>query len=113
MSDRLPHPELHGLTPGELLARAMETAHPSAGAAPWVPPTPEELSRLLPQYHIESLLGRGGMGAVYKGVQPSLDRPVAIKLLPAEMAEDAQFVARFQREARTLGRLQHARIITI
>ena len=86
---------------------------PPARAGPWEPPTPEELGRLLPQYQIESLLGRGGMGAVYKGIQPELERPVAIKILPAEVAADEEFVTRFKREARTLAKLQHSRIITI
>jgi serine/threonine protein kinase len=113
MPDSDPSPELHGLDPGELLARAMQTARPSSGTGVWTPPTPEEVARLLPQYRIESLIGRGGMGAVYKGVQLTLDRTVAIKLLPAEIAADAQFVTRFQREARTLARLQHSRIVTI
>jgi serine/threonine protein kinase len=48
----------------------------------WQPPTVEHLGKLLPQYEIERLLGHGGMGAVYKGVQKALDRPVAIKILP-------------------------------
>src|SRR6202000_2749305 len=48
-----------------------------------------------------------------KGVQLNLDRPVAIKLLPIEVAADERFVTRFRREARTLARLQHSRIITI
>jgi len=68
---------------------------------------------MLPQYRIEHLIGRGGMGSVYKGVQLNLDRPVAIKLLPVEMAADKDFVARFGREARTLAKLQHPRIVTI
>ena len=68
---------------------------------------------MLPLYKIERLAGRGGMGAVYQGVQLNLDRPVAIKLLPPEIAADAQFVARFEREARALARLQHPRIVTI
>lgn len=95
-------PELHGLDPGELLARGLNTVHPSGPIQHWTPPTPEELARLLPRYHIESLLGRGGMGAVYKGFQEKLARPVAIKLLPAELTADEQFVSRFEREARTL-----------
>jgi serine/threonine protein kinase/formylglycine-generating enzyme required for sulfatase activity len=106
-------PGLHGLDPGELLARALGTVRPSGGATAWEPPTPDELGRLLTQYRIESLIGRGGMGAVYKGIQLVLDRPVAIKLLPAEIAADEQFIARFHREARTLARLQHSRIITV
>lgn len=108
-----PAADLHGLDAGELLARGLHTVKPSAGSGPWEPPTPEALAKLLPQYRIESLLGRGGMGAVYKGVQPSLDRPVAIKLLPAELATDADFIARFQREARTLAKLQHSGIVAV
>ncbi len=108
-----PAPELRGLDPGELLERGLQTVKASAGAGGWEPPTPEELARLLPQYRIESLLGRGGMGAVYKGVQAALDRPVAIKLLPSELAADADFIARFQREARTLARLQHSGIVAV
>lgn len=107
-------PELHGLDPGELLARGLNTlADPSGGTEAWVAPTPEELGRMLPQYSIESLLGRGGMGAVYKGRQQVLDRAVAIKLLPTEVAVDESFVSRFKREARILAQLQHPRIITI
>lgn len=114
MNDPSPSPEeLHGLDPGELLARGMNTAKPTGGADKWEPPTPEELGRLLPQYRVESLLGRGGMGAVYKAVQLTLGRAVAIKILPMEVAANLEFVARFEREARTLASLQHSRIITI
>ncbi len=113
MPDSEPNPELHGLDPGELLARAMQTAQPSAGSTAWLPPAPEEVAALLPQYRIESLLGHGGMGAVYKGSQATLDRAVAIKLLPAEIAADESFVARFTREARTLAQLQHPGIVAV
>jgi hypothetical protein len=68
---------------------------------------------LLPQYHIEAMLGHGGMGAVYKGLQPDLDRPVAIKLLPAELSADQDFVSRFKREARTLAKLHHPGIVGV
>jgi serine/threonine protein kinase/formylglycine-generating enzyme required for sulfatase activity len=108
-----PAADLHGLDPGELLARGLHTVKATGNSGPWEPPTPEELAKLLPQYLIESLLGRGGMGAVYKGVQAALDRPVAIKLLPSELAGDADFIARFQREARTLARLQHSGIVSV
>jgi len=92
---------------------ARMAAKGSGSSGKWEPPTPEELGRLLPQYRIEGLLGRGGMGAVYKGIQPELERPVAIKILPVEVAADEEFVARFKREAQTLAKLQHSRIITI
>ena len=101
------------LPPADLLARALNTVKPSAGAGSWTPPEPAELARTLPLYEITALIGRGGMGAVYRGVQTALDRPVAIKLLPPELAADEHFIARFRREAQTLARLQHPSIVTI
>jgi serine/threonine protein kinase len=53
------------------------------------------------------------MGAVYQGTQVSLNRLVAIKLLPAEFSANADFMARFQREAQTLASLSHSGIVTI
>ena len=108
--DSTPTPRMDA---GELFARALNTVQPSPGANVWTPPPLEELARLLPQYRIEALLGHGGMGAVYKGWQPTLDRAVAIKLLPAEIAADEEFVARFEREARTLAKLQHPGIVAV
>jgi len=105
--------DLFGMDPGELLARGIKTVHPTKGGKSWEPPTPEELSRLLPQYEITVLLGAGGMGAVYKGRQEALDRPVAIKILPPELAENQQFVLRFQREARILAKVQHSGIVAV
>ncbi len=70
---------------------------------------------MLPQYQFESLLGRGGMGAVYKAVQISLDRPVAIKVLPVDLIddEDSQFAERFKNEARTMARMNHPSIVDV
>ncbi len=100
-----------GLDPGELLARGLESLPtPAAGAEPL---TVAEMQKLLPQYRVECLLGAGGMGAVYQALHPALDRRVAIKILPPEIAVDEQFVGRFQREARTLAKLQHPGIIGI
>jgi serine/threonine protein kinase len=79
----------------------------------WLPPSAERLARLLPQFQVERLLGAGGMGAVYLGTQVSLHRKVAIKLLPAELAGNTEFVNRFKREARTLARLQHPGIVAV
>jgi len=67
----------------------------------------------LGNYEIESLLGRGGMGVVYKARQISLDRPVALKILIPTLSSDASFVKRFQREARAVAKLDHSNIIHI
>ena len=86
---------------------------PATPATDWDAPTPEHVAQLLPQYQIESLLGRGGMGAVYRGKQASLNRAVAIKVLPSEFSSDAAFISRFKREAQTLASLSHQGIVTI
>ena len=65
-----------------------------------------------PQLEILELLGKGGMGAVYKARQPGLDRLVAIKILPPEISHDPAFAERFQREARA-GRLSHPHIVAV
>jgi serine/threonine protein kinase len=51
-------------------------------------------------YRVDSLVGRGGMGVVYRATDLSLDRPVALKLVAPELAEDEHFRARFLREPR-------------
>ena len=84
------------------------------GGVRWVPPTPEHLQTLLPQYDIEALIGRGGMGAVYRGRQRTLDRPVAIKLLPPEADdEESNFTERFKNEARIMAKLDHPAIVPV
>jgi serine/threonine-protein kinase len=65
------------------------------------------------RYEIRQQLGRGGMGAVYLAVDRRLDRDVAIKVLPLDLAHDEQFVRRFEHEARTAARLDHPGIIPI
>ncbi|MDF3070757.1 MAG: serine/threonine protein kinase, partial [Polyangiaceae bacterium] len=58
-------------------------------------------------------IGRGGMGQVFRARHARLDRIVAVKLLPAELASDLGARARFEREARTLARLAHPNIVTV
>ncbi len=72
------------------------------------------MQAMLPQYDEWSLLGCGGMGAVYKARQTSLDRSVAVKVLPPEAAEDeAEFIERFKNEARTMAKLNHPAIVAV
>src|SRR4030081_3518415 len=58
-------------------------------------------------YEIQSAIGAGGMGEVYKARDTRLDRPVAIKILPESLAADPQFRERFDREARAISQLTH------
>jgi eukaryotic-like serine/threonine-protein kinase len=61
-------------------------------------------------YRVESLLGTGGMGAVYRATDTVLGRQVAIKVLPADVASDPEWVARFRREAQALAALNHPNV---
>ena len=61
-------------------------------------------------YEIQSPLGAGGMGEVYRARDTRLDRVVAIKILPADLSRDAEFKQRFEREARTISSLSHPHI---
>ncbi|MFI5179217.1 MAG: serine/threonine-protein kinase, partial [Vicinamibacterales bacterium] len=72
--------------------------------------TPEKIGR----YQVLERVGRGGMGVLYRGIDPVLDREVAIKLMLADFSEDAeQLRPRFYREARAVAKLQHRNIVTI
>ncbi|MDH7502318.1 MAG: serine/threonine-protein kinase, partial [Verrucomicrobiota bacterium] len=79
----------------------------------FTPPSLEQLAPLFPQLELLELLGKGGMGAVYRARQPSLDRLVALKILSPEFASDPGFAKRFAREARALARLNHPGIVTV
>ena len=64
-------------------------------------------------YEIHSPLGAGGMGEVYRARDTKLGRDIALKVLPAEMAQDPERLARFRREAKALAQLDHPNIVTI
>lgn len=80
----------------------------------WEPPSVAEVQLALPQYEIVSFIGRGGMGAVYKGVQKALNRTVAIKILPANvLGGDMDFARHFKREAQAMATLSHPNIVAV
>jgi serine/threonine protein kinase len=62
-------------------------------------------------HEIVALIGAGGMGEVYKAQDTRLDRTVAIKILPENLAADPQFGDRFEREARTISQLDHTQYL--
>jgi serine/threonine protein kinase len=97
-------------TPTELLRaidEALEEKEPGLGL--------ERLltGRTLGQCRLLEQLGRGGMAAVYKAYQSSLDRYVAVKVLPPSLAYSPDFAARFRREARAIARLNHPNILPV
>jgi polar amino acid transport system substrate-binding protein len=106
----LPADSPGGLCPRCLLRQGL-TYPPQAG--PVVAPAIAEMAPLFPQLELLELIGSGGMGAVYKARQSALDRVVAVKILPAELGQDPEFVERFAREARALARLHHPGILTV
>ncbi|MGI9243293.1 MAG: protein kinase domain-containing protein [Verrucomicrobiales bacterium] len=85
----------------------------TAASAEFEPPEPQVLDLLFPEYEVVEMIGRGGMGAVYKARQPALDRVVAIKILPPGAASDAEFAERFRREAAAMAALDHPNIVTL
>jgi serine/threonine protein kinase len=107
-------------TPGGMCARCLLAAakdEPASEPGPVAeaprPPTPAELAPHFPGLAIEALIGRGGMGAVYRARQTALERTVALKVLHAHVAERPGFSERFGREARTLARLDHENLVTV
>ena len=71
------------------------------------------VGQTLGSYRVIEQIGIGGMATVYKAYQPSMDRYVAIKVLPAVLSRDAAFLKRFQREAKVVARLEHKHILPI
>jgi serine/threonine protein kinase len=64
-------------------------------------------------YRVEALVGRGGMGVVYRARDLALDRPVALKVLPPELAADGRFRDRFLRESQLAASIDHPNVIPV
>ncbi len=108
-----------------LLGEASAALPPTRTASSWSRGVPDpgatlpadELARRLPELDDFQLLGRGGMGTVYRAVHRKLQRPVAVKILDASLQDHAAlgaaFSQRFTREARTLARLDHPNVVRV
>jgi serine/threonine protein kinase len=110
----LPTGALAGLCPACLLrmGAAADTVTDAKGKT-FTPPPIAELAAKFPQLEILELVGRGGMGAVYKARQKQLDRIVALKILPPGIGDEPAFAERFAREAKALAKLNHPNIVTL
>lgn len=95
------------------MSEQLEPEHSEQQPTVFSPPSVEELATLLPHYQIDYLIASGGMGAVYRGMQIDLDRPIAIKVLPPEAGNDAESINRFRSEARAMAKLNHSNIVSI
>ncbi len=74
-----------------------------------IPQAPQGIGR----YLLKKEIGRGGMGTVYLGFDPRVERNVAVKILPREFLHDPMFQARFEREAKTIAALDHPAVVPI
>ena len=111
----VPPTSQHQVCPACLLRQALDSGTLANGvpSPATSPPTPEEIADKFPQFEITECLGRGGMGVVYKARQKSLDRWVAIKILPPDRVGQGKFADRFASEAAMLAKLSHPNIVTI
>jgi serine/threonine-protein kinase len=104
------------LTPKPLAAASIDATIPMSRATPAAAPglPSSGVPRQIGRYQILDRVGQGGMGVLYRGVDPVLDREVAIKLMIGDFADDIeQLRPRFEREARAIARLQHRNIVTV
>lgn len=98
----------HAVTPGD---PTLGDQAPSTAADLAIDPAALQPGMLIGQYRIESKLGEGGMGAVWKATHLQLEKPVALKILPPQLLRDAGLVSRFDREIKAVGRLDHPHLV--
>jgi hypothetical protein len=77
------------------------------------PPSAGPSAQQIGKYRIQGVLGKGGMGVVYRALDPFLEREVALKVMLPQVAEDADHKQRFEREARAVARLSHPNVVTV
>jgi serine/threonine protein kinase len=94
-------------------SNAGEQTRAYIGAGSFEPPSLEELNAQLPNLEVTELIDYGGMGVIYKGRQPFLDRPVAIKLIRPDFGNNPEAQQRFVQEARALAKLSHPYIVSV
>ena len=102
-----PHPPTAPLGPAQAGARQAGETLPGATSAG------DDVMRQVGRYEIVSRIGRGGMASVFRARDPDIGRDVAVKFLHGSLCEDAQYRARFLREARAAGGLSHPNIVVV
>src|SRR6202035_812931 len=113
------HPDLaeqvRDLFPALLMVEDLKGAVPTdlTAAGPLPPQPAAGILERLGDYRILREVGRGGMGVVYEAEQESLGRRVALKVLPAGVAQQSSYLERFRREARAVARLHHTNIVPV
>ena len=102
-----------GLKTGTVSLAGIAATGEHSPAETFVPPAPAELAPHFPELEILELVGRGGMGVVYKARQKRLGRFVALKILSPKIGQDPAFAERFTREAQAMGMLNHPHIVAV
>lgn len=108
---QLPEDHVGSLDQRTLLGLAID-ANDSVSQKYQVPEL-DQIRRLFPDLDVQEAIGSGGMGCVFRATQKKLNRTVALKILPSELARDALFAERFAREARAMARLNHPNIVSV
>ncbi|MFQ5615130.1 MAG: protein kinase, partial [Anaerolineales bacterium] len=97
--------------------RRIELPPPPAGLSPPTPSLPSTSETLLgaqlDEYRLDTLLGKGGMARVYRGLDPKLRRYVAIKVIDTPFRADSDHIMRFEREAQAIAQLEHPNIVRL
>ena len=100
-------------TIGQMEGLKVELERPTVAASGAVPPRGRMRLTQLGDFRVIREIGRGGMGVVYEAEQTSLNRRVALKVLPLLSMLNPELIHRFQREARTAGKLHHSNIVPV